>query len=66
MPNKLTSSDFKTIGICALIAGVSLVVGLKYFMHAFSEAAIEFRVNRSESLPIARKFLEERGVRVEN
>ena len=66
MPNKLTSSDFKTIGICVLIAAASLAVGLKYFMHAFSEAAIEFRVNRTESLPIAQKFLEKRGVRIEN
>lgn len=64
MPHKLTSSDFKTITICALIAGVSLVVGLKYFTRAFSEAAIDFRVNREESLPIAASFLEGRGFRV--
>lgn len=64
MPHKLTSSDFKTIAICALIAGVSLVVGLKYFTRAFSEAAIDFRVNREESHPIAASFLEGRGFHV--
>ncbi len=65
MPTRLTSSDFKTIAICALIGAVSLAVGVKYFSRAFSEAAIDFRVNRNDSQPIAEKFLAERGIRVE-
>ncbi|MBI4164772.1 MAG: CPBP family intramembrane metalloprotease [Acidobacteria bacterium] len=65
MPNKLTPANFKTIGVCALIAAASLVIGLKYFSRAFPEAAIEFRVNREDSQPFAQKFLEGRGIRVE-
>ncbi len=65
MPIKLNSSDFRTIAICALIGAVSLAVGVKYFSRAFSEAAIDFRVNRNDSQPIAEKFLAERSIRVE-
>ena len=65
MPVKLSSSDFKTMVICALIAAVSLAVGVKYFGRAFPEAAIDFRVNRDDSMPIAAKFLAERGVQTD-
>jgi len=65
MPNRLSSTDLKTIGICACVAAASLLVGVKYFWRAFPEAAIDLRVNRDESVPIARKFLEERGIRLE-
>ena len=66
MPHKLSSSDFKTIAIGALIACVALIIGLKYFTRAFSEASIDFRVNRDESLPIAQNFLEGQKIRVED
>jgi membrane protease YdiL (CAAX protease family) len=66
MPIKLTSSDRKTLGIAALVAAISLGIGVKYFWRAFPEAAIEFRVNRDDSAPIAQKFLAERGIHVQS
>ena len=65
MPVKLTSSDRKTIAIAALVAAASLFIGAKYFWKAFPEAAIDFRVNRDDSAPIARKFLTDRGICLE-
>ena len=65
MPNKLTSFDSKTIVVAILIAAGSLAIGVKYFSRAFPEAAIEFRVNRDDSVPLAQKFLAERGFNVD-
>jgi len=64
MPIKLTLSDRKTLVVAILIAALSLAVGIKYFSHAFPEAAIQFRVNRDDSAPLAQKFLAERGFKV--
>src|SRR5437899_12702180 len=65
MPIKLTSREYRVIGIAILVAAVSLVIGIRYFSSDFPEAAIEFRVNRDDSAPLAQKFLAERGWRVE-
>jgi membrane protease YdiL (CAAX protease family) len=64
MPIKLTSSDRKVIAIAILMAAFSLAIGIKYFSHAFPEAAIQFRVNRDDSAPLAQKFLAERGFKL--
>jgi len=61
MPSKLTSADYRAIAIGLLVAGISLAIGIKYFSRAFPEAAIEFRVNRDDSTPLAQEFLAERG-----
>jgi hypothetical protein len=53
------------VAVALLIAGASLGIGVKYFWRAFPEAAIDFRVNRDDSRPIAQKFLSERGLRVD-
>ena len=57
----LTSADRRVIAIAIVVAGVSLGIGVKYFSHVFPEAAIEFRVNRDDSTPLATKFLADRG-----
>src|SRR2546427_51816 len=57
---KLTSAEYKTIAIVVVIAGVSLGISVKYFWRAFPEAAIDIRVNRDESTPIAQQFLSDR------
>ena len=57
----LTSADRRVIAIAIVVAGISLAIGVKYFSHAFPEAAIEFRVNRDDSTPLATKFLADRG-----
>jgi membrane protease YdiL (CAAX protease family) len=62
---KLTSAEYKVIGIAVVVAAVSLGIGVKYFWRAFPEAAIEFRVNRDDSAPLAEKFLAARGARLE-
>ena len=64
MPIKLTLSDGKTIVVAILIAALSLAIGIKYFSHAFPEAAIQFRVNRDDSAPLAQKFLAEHGFKL--
>lgn len=61
MPVKLTAKQYRVIVIAVAVAAASLVIGLKYFSHAFPEAAIQFRVNRSSSERIAEQFLEDRG-----
>ena len=61
MSTTLTSADRRVITIAALVAAISLAIGVKYFSHAFPEAAIEFRVNRGDSTPLALKFLDDRG-----
>ena len=61
MSTTLTSADRRVIAIAVVVAGISLAIGVKYFSHAFPEAAIEFRVNRDDSTPLATKFLADRG-----
>jgi membrane protease YdiL (CAAX protease family) len=65
MPLKLTSPEYKIIAVAVVVMAVSLGVGVKYFWRVFPEAAIEFRVNRDDSEPLARRFLAERGIRLE-
>src|ERR1017187_1480521 len=64
MPTTLTSADRRVILIAIVVAGISLAIGLKYFSHIFPEAAIEFRVNRDASTPLATNFLSDRGFSV--
>ena len=61
MSTTLSSTDRRVIAIAAVVAAISLALGVKYFSHAFPEAAIEFRVNRDDSAPVAAKFLVDRG-----
>jgi len=61
MSTTLTPADRRIITIAIVIAGISLAIGVKYFSHAFPEAAIEFRVNRDDSTPLATNFLAARG-----
>lgn len=62
MPIKLTAAEYKVIVIGILVSAISLAIGVKYFWRAFPEAAIEFRVNRDDSTPVALKFLAERNL----
>jgi membrane protease YdiL (CAAX protease family) len=65
VPVKLTSAQYRVMGIVVAVAALSLAIGVKYFWRAFPEASIEFRVNRADSEPIARKFLEATGAHLE-
>src|SRR2546427_9077339 len=65
MPIRLTHREFRIIATGLLVASVSLGIGVKYFWRAFPEAAIDFRLTREQSAPVARKFLADRGIRLE-
>lgn len=64
MPIRLTAKQYRVIAIVIGVAAVSLAIGVKYFERAFPEAAIQFRVNRSGSEPVASKFLAARGAQL--
>src|SRR3989442_2577270 len=55
MPIRLTHREFRIIAAGVLVASVSLGIGVKYFWRAFPEAAIDFRLTREQSAPVARK-----------
>lgn len=65
MPIKLTGREYRIIATVLVVAGISLMIGVKYFWRAFPEAAIEFRVTRNDSKPIAQQFLAARGIHVQ-
>ncbi|HLY63676.1 MAG TPA: CPBP family intramembrane glutamic endopeptidase [Terriglobia bacterium] len=65
MPIKLTGREYKIIATAVVVAGISLAIGVKYFWRAFPEAAIEFRVTKNDSEPIAEQFLAQRGIHLE-
>lgn len=58
---QLTQRQFITIAVAICVSAASLAVALKYFSHAFPEATLHLRVNRSQSEAVARAFLAERG-----
>jgi membrane protease YdiL (CAAX protease family) len=66
MANTLVSSDRRVIATAIVVAGISLAVGLRYFSRVFPEAAIEFRVNRNDSTPLATAFLTAGGWNVKD
>ncbi|MCL5671089.1 MAG: CPBP family intramembrane metalloprotease, partial [Acidobacteria bacterium] len=61
MPVKLRAQEYKIIVVAIVVAAVSLVIGIRYFSRAFPEASLTLRVSRTDSLPIAEKFLSSRG-----
>src|SRR5437867_3376178 len=54
---KLDRRDLSRIAVCAVVAAVSLYVGVKYFFKAFPKASIEFKTTKESSLPVAEGFL---------
>ncbi|MGH9395539.1 MAG: CPBP family intramembrane glutamic endopeptidase [Terriglobia bacterium] len=64
MPVKLRARQYIIIAVAAAVAAVSLAIGLRYFSHAFPEATLHLRVNRSGSKRIAQDFLAARGFRL--
>ncbi|KPL02205.1 MAG: hypothetical protein AMJ90_06465 [candidate division Zixibacteria bacterium SM23_73_2] len=64
MEEKLISKDYRFILVCIAICVISLLVGIKYFPSVFPEATIDFKITREGSVPIAEKFLNEKGLDV--
>ncbi|MEE3259789.1 MAG: CPBP family intramembrane glutamic endopeptidase, partial [Candidatus Latescibacterota bacterium] len=57
MEGQLGRKDLRFIGVCLLVAVVSLIIGVHYFYRAFPEASIDFRVTRDEARAQAAAFL---------
>lgn len=58
---RLNRRDWRLIGVAILIAAASLAIAVRYFHRAFPAASIHFRVTRTESAEVARRFLQARG-----
>src|SRR5579863_368904 len=65
MPIKLGSTEYRIIAAAVLVAALSIAISAKYFWRVFPEAAIDIRVDRDESAPLAQKFLADRGFKLE-
>jgi membrane protease YdiL (CAAX protease family) len=61
---RLSQDDWLTIAICVAVVLASIAIIIRYFDAAFPQAAIEFKVDRNTSQPIAERLLRERGVDV--
>jgi membrane protease YdiL (CAAX protease family) len=61
---RLSQDDWITIAICIAIALASVAIIVRYFDAAFPQAAIEFKVDRNTSRPIAERLLRARGIDV--
>jgi membrane protease YdiL (CAAX protease family) len=54
---RLTQDDWLTIAICVAVVLASVAIIIRYFQSAFPQAAIEFKVDRNTSRPIAERLL---------
>lgn len=59
---RLYRKDVRLMIICAVVAAVSLYVGVRYFFQAFPESSIDFKTTRQSSEPLAREFLTRLGL----
>ena len=64
MIERLNRRDWILIGACLAVAAISLFIIFNWFYAAFPEASIEFRVDRSSSLPIAQRVLDTQRIDV--
>ncbi len=65
MEGELEKKDLGFIGVCLLVAVVSLAIGVHYFYQAFPEASIDFRLTRDQAETQAAAFLAKRGFDLE-
>lgn len=63
-PKRLSDNDWLLIAICAALVIASVAIVIRYFDSAFPQAAIEFKVDRNTSEPIAERFLAARKIDV--
>ena len=66
MDTKLQSKDYTQILACFIVAIICLVFIISFFYQAFPEASIDFKVNRNQSHVVAKNFLQEIDVDVED
>ena len=65
MKERLRTSDYRFILICAALLAVTTWFSVRNFYRAFPEASIDFKVNRGEARDIAARFLGDQGFRLE-
>src|SRR5688572_13414617 len=63
---RLSQDDWITIAVCVAIVLASIAIVVRYFDAAFPQAAIEFKVDRNSSRPIAERLLRARGIDTRN
>jgi membrane protease YdiL (CAAX protease family) len=63
---RLSQDDWITIAICVAVVLASVAIIVRYFDTAFPQAAIEFKVDRNTSRPIAERLLKARGIDIRN
>jgi membrane protease YdiL (CAAX protease family) len=63
---RLSQDDWITIAVCTAIVLASISIIVRYFDAAFPQAAIEFKVDRNSSRPIAERLLRARGIDTRN
>jgi membrane protease YdiL (CAAX protease family) len=61
---RLTQDDWLTIAVCVAIVLASVAIIIRYFQSAFPQSAIEFKVDRNTSRPIAERLLRAQGIDV--
>ena len=64
MNERLTRRDWSLIGVCVAVIAVSLFIIFNWFYAAFPEASIDFRFDRSSSLPLARRIIDAQRIDV--
>src|SRR5664279_2860827 len=66
MKERLRTSDYRFILICAALLGSTTWFSVRNFYRAFPEASIDFKVSREDARTIAGKFLSDQGYRLES
>jgi hypothetical protein len=61
---RLDRRDLRFLGVCLAVIACGALLTSALFRRAFPEAAIEFRVNRSQARVVAEKFLADQGLSV--
>jgi hypothetical protein len=61
---RLDRRDLRFLAVCLLVIACGALLTSALFRKAFPEAAIEFRVNRSQACVVAEKFLANQGLSV--
>ena len=61
---RVSQDDWLTIAICVAVVLASIAIIIRYFDAAFPQAAIEFKVDRNTSQPIAERLLKQHRIDV--
>ncbi|HVT02653.1 MAG TPA: type II CAAX endopeptidase family protein [Thermoanaerobaculia bacterium] len=63
---RFTAGDVRFLLLCLVVAAAAAIFTSRYFDHAFPEASIDFRYDRSTSRPLAEAFAQRLGLPIAN